>query len=63
MKAIDDYFKGRQDIFNYFGYVEDWLDRPIEDSRGYFWRVDGNNITYSLDDRFDFGDTYNVYSG
>ncbi len=28
-------------VFNYFGYVEDWRVIPLDDSREYFWRLDG----------------------
>lgn len=41
MKLLDDYFAAREQVFAYFGYVEDWRVIPIEDSREYFWRLDG----------------------
>ena len=64
MKAIDNYFKARQEIFDYFEYVEDWRDRPIDDCRQYFWKVDGDNLRYAIEENFDWGDSvgYDVYS-
>ncbi len=41
MKLLDDYFKIQQQIYNYFGYKEDWVVIPIEDSTEYYWRLDG----------------------
>lgn len=37
MKLLDDYLKLRQQVFDYFGYVEDWRVLPLDDSREYFW--------------------------
>ena len=37
MKALDDYFKLQQEIFDYFGYKEDWVTIPIDDRRDQYW--------------------------
>ena len=37
--TIDKYFELQKEIYDYFGYVEDWVVIPIEDSRGYFWMI------------------------
>ena len=41
MKLLDDYLSLKQQIFNYFGYVEGWCVIPIEDGRKYHWRLYG----------------------
>jgi len=30
----------RQDIFRYFGYLEDWCVFPFDDATQYYWKVD-----------------------
>jgi hypothetical protein len=40
MKLLDDYLKLQQEIYDYFGYKEDWRVIPIEDSRNSFWKLD-----------------------
>lgn len=41
MKLLDDYNNLRNELFNYFGYVEDWCVIPIDDARDYYWRLYG----------------------
>lgn len=41
MKLIDDYFELQRQIFEHFGYVEDWRVLPLSDARSYYWRLDG----------------------
>jgi len=41
MKLLDDYFALQAEIFEHFGYVEDWRVIPLDDSRGYFWKLEG----------------------
>ena len=41
-KTIDDFFTLRNQIFNYFKYIEDWRVLPIYDSRHHYWRLDEN---------------------
>lgn len=38
---FDDYYIARQAIFDYFGYVEDWVRIPLEDFRDYYWAISG----------------------
>lgn len=40
MEILDNYFKLQKEIYNYFGYAEDWKVIPIDDSRQYFWWLD-----------------------
>lgn len=42
MKILDNYFKLRNEIFEYFGYTEDWRVLPINDARNYYWYLVGN---------------------
>ncbi len=39
--SFDDYFALRDQIFSYFGYVEDWKSIPLSDHRGEYWFVIG----------------------
>lgn len=41
MKQLDDYFRLQKEIYDYFGYVEDWVVIPIDDARGLCWRIEG----------------------
>lgn len=50
MKLLDDYFALQKQIYEYFGYVEDWSVIPLDDAREYFWRLDGEgpgNVRYA----------------
>jgi len=54
-KKLDAHLSLREEIFEYFGYVEDWRFLPIDDARQYFWRLDGEGpgtvgFAESLDD-------------
>ena len=53
MEILDKYLELRQDIFNYFGFVEDWVVPPIDDRREYFWQIVGTetdgNVQYAED--------------
>lgn len=40
-KLLDKYDELRNELFSYFGYVEDWCVIPLDDSREYFWRLEG----------------------
>ena len=40
MEMLDQYFSLQQEIYEYFGYVEDWVVLPIDDTRDHFWKVD-----------------------
>ena len=41
MKLLDEYFKLQKEIYEYFGYVEDWKVIPIDDGRKHYWRLNG----------------------
>lgn len=38
---LDSYNTIKQGLFDYFGYVEDWVKIPIDDARDYYWSLDG----------------------
>jgi hypothetical protein len=39
MKALDKYLALQKEIFNYFGYHEDWVVIPIDDRREMYWQL------------------------
>ena len=41
MKLLDDYNKARQELFDYFGYVEGCVVIPIDDATEYYWYLTG----------------------
>jgi len=41
MKQLDEYFKLQKEIYDYFGYKEDWVVIPIEDATDYYWYLTG----------------------
>lgn len=41
MKTLDEYLKLEKEIHAYFGYVEDWVKIPLQDTRECFWNLDG----------------------
>ena len=53
MQVLDEYFKLQKQIFEYFGYKEDWVVIPIEDSREYFWSLTeeyfGDEVKFAKD--------------
>ncbi len=42
MELLDKFNDIKQEIFDYFGYVEDWVKIPLDDAREYFWKLDEN---------------------
>ena len=39
MKALDKYLELQKEIFDYFGYREDWVTIPIDDRREMYWQL------------------------
>lgn len=39
MQALDEYLKLQKEIYEYFGYKEDWVVIPIEDRRSSYWQL------------------------
>lgn len=42
MELYDKFEESRQAVFDYFGYVEDWVVIPLDDKTDYFWELDQN---------------------
>jgi len=47
MKLLTEYFEKQKELFEYFGYVEDWVVIPLDDATEMFWSLD---ITGNEDD-------------
>lgn len=43
MKLLDDHKDAQQKIFDYFGYVEDWVAIPLDDATDYYWKIIGSD--------------------
>lgn len=39
MKSLKDYFKLQEEIFQYFGYKEDWVCIPLSDETSQYWTL------------------------
>ena len=51
MDFIQEYFELRKKVHDHFGYVEDWVNIPLEDNRDYYWHLiedehGGGDINY-----------------
>lgn len=42
MKLLDEYFAKEKEIHDYFGYKEDWVKIPLNDSTMYYWHLIGD---------------------
>lgn len=49
MKLLDEYFELQKEIYKYFGYVEDWVVIPMDDSRQYYWYLSDDNQVHFAD--------------
>jgi hypothetical protein len=52
MNLLKQYFKLQQEIYKYFGYVEEWQVLPIDDRTSFYWDVviDEGSVRFSLVD-------------
>lgn len=41
MKLLNEYNQKRKELFDYFGYVEDWVAIPVDDATMYYWQLTG----------------------
>lgn len=48
MKLLDDYFQLREEVFNYFGYKENWIVLPLDDCCRYYWSLTGESYGDSV---------------
>ena len=70
MQALTEYFKLQKEIFDYFGYRQDWKVIPLDDQRESYWMLlqnerGGGRYVYSAEpfdtDSIRAGD--NIYGG
>ena len=47
MKLLDRYFKLQKQIYDYFGYEEDWVVIPIDDTTDMYWRLEENGVRFA----------------
>lgn len=46
MKLIEDYTTALQALYDHIGFKEDWAVFPIDDGTDYFWKIDGDEVTF-----------------
>lgn len=47
MELLDKYLELQKEIYEYFGYKEDWRVFPIEDCRNYYWWCDERFVRFA----------------
>ena len=47
MKLLDDYFSIQKQVYEYFGYKEDWVVIPIDDARECYWALTSDSVGFS----------------
>jgi hypothetical protein len=47
MKLLDKYLDLQKEIYDHFGYKEDWAVIPIEDARQYFWTLNKYSVWFA----------------
>ena len=47
MQLLAEYESKRQELFDYFGYVENWRVFPLDDATMYYWRIDGGEVCFA----------------
>lgn len=43
MKLLEQYFNLQKQIYDYFGYVEDWVVIPLDDQTNKYWMITGGD--------------------
>ena len=43
MQLLNEYNAKRQELFDYFGYVEDWVAIPVDNATMYYWSLTGES--------------------
>ena len=41
MQLLNDYLQKQQELFDYFGYVENWKAIPVDNATMYYWHLNG----------------------
>ena len=67
MQLLDNYITLQKQIFEYFGYEENWCVLPIDDATDYYWRLDGEGpgtvyFADTVEDLEDKDESGNYYS-
>ena len=63
MNIIDKYNDSLQKLYDYFGFVEDWVVFPIDDRREFYWHiVDGQVLFYDTLEAYQNDDENHMYS-
>ncbi len=47
MQLLSQYFELQKQIYEHFGYVENWVVLPLCDSTEYFWWCDGTTVKFA----------------
>lgn len=59
MKLLQEYFKLQKEIYDYFGYVEDWVKIPLDDCTDYLWCLTDDEVIFAeSEEDFKGGNTY-----
>jgi hypothetical protein len=63
MDILDNYNKVLEELYNYFGFKEDWTVYPIDDAREYFWEMDSTEVKfYDTKEAYEQQDDNHTYS-
>lgn len=46
MKKLDEYFKLQKEIYEFFGYEEEWKVYPLDDCTEYYWFVTDSQVWF-----------------
>lgn len=58
-KILEEYNETKKQIYNYFGYVEDWVVIPIEDRTNYLWDFGEDDVVFAKNKNdFETGNYY-----
>jgi hypothetical protein len=63
MKKLNKYLKLQKEIFDYFGYIEDWVVIPIDDRRNLLWKIIGDERSGSVQYAYTSKDLNNEEAG
>lgn len=67
MQLLKNYFDLQKQLYEYFGYEENWRVFPIDDATAYYWRLEGEGpgtvyFADTVEDLEDKDDRGNYYS-
>ena len=47
MKLLENYLNAKQELFDYFGYVENWKVIPVDDATEYYWVIRQESVMFA----------------